>query len=66
MKSVSPDPERKDVGAGVFDEVSQLKFNKNFNPVLPGWSTEFLLLSILDHSGQRLVSLPQLVDITRD
>ena len=29
MKSeVSPEPERKEVGAGVFDEVSQLKFNK--------------------------------------
>ena len=30
MKSmkVSPEPERKEVDAGVFDEVSQLKFNK--------------------------------------
>jgi hypothetical protein len=29
MKSeVSPEPERKEVGAGLFDEVSPLKFNK--------------------------------------
>ena len=66
MKSeVSPEPERKEVGAGVFDEVSPLKFNK-ISILYCLLKTKFILLSVLDHSGQGLVSLPQLVDVKRN
>ena len=54
MKSVSPEPDRKEVGAGVFDdEVSQLKFKISILFSLAGqlnfyfWASWIILESVL-------------------